>query len=128
MMEENSLAEHVWTRHEKNELFTCVDQNLEGKFDEEEVRRTILVGLACLNPDRLHRPRMRKVVQIFMNPLEPLMKIAESRPTAVRLTLHNSSHSSDSITSECSSKRVPIGGGRSSMDSLPDEMTVVFDD
>ncbi|XP_071905937.1 probable L-type lectin-domain containing receptor kinase S.7 [Coffea arabica] len=60
MMEENSLVDHVWTTHEKNELFTCVDPTLEGKFDEEEVRRSILVGLACMHPDRRHRPRMGK--------------------------------------------------------------------
>nr|XP_027084996.1 probable L-type lectin-domain containing receptor kinase S.5 [Coffea arabica] len=125
MMEENSLVDHVWTTHEKNKLFMCVDPTLEGKFDEEEVRRTILVGLACLHPDRLHRPRMRKVVQIFMNPDEPLMKIADSRPTAVSLPLH-SSHS-DSTASEFSSNKAPAGG-RGSMDSLPDEITVVFDD
>ncbi|XP_027180743.1 L-type lectin-domain containing receptor kinase VIII.1-like [Coffea eugenioides] len=125
MMEENSLVDHVWTTHEKNELFTCVDPTLEGKFDEEEVRRSILVGLACMHPDRRHRPRMRKVVQIFMNPDEPLIKIAVSRPTAVSLPLHSSR--SDSIASEFSSNKAPAEG-KGSMDSFPDEMTVVFDD
>lgn len=127
-LEENSLLDHVWSKHEKDELLASVDKTLlvEGKFghdeeEEQQMRRTILVGLACLHPDRMYRPRMRKVVQIFLNPEEPLMKVPESRPTAVSLSLRSSG--SDSPTSEYdhSTKFKP------SMESIPDEMTVVFD-
>lgn len=127
MMEENSLVDYVWTKHENNELITCVDQTLEGNFDEEQMKRTILVGLGCLHPDRMFRPRMRKVVQILLNPNEPLMKVPQSRPTAINLSLHSSNYSSSdstTITEYNSNKKLPI----SSMELLPDEMTVVFDE
>ncbi|KAI6681384.1 hypothetical protein NL676_035265 [Syzygium grande] len=42
-----------------------------------------LQGLACLHPNSASRPTMRKVVQIFLNPDEPLMELPKSRPSVV---------------------------------------------
>ncbi|KAK3032409.1 LOW QUALITY PROTEIN: hypothetical protein RJ639_036426 [Escallonia herrerae] len=92
IMDENSLVE--FSLYETGTLLKCVDQRLEGNYDEEQVKRTLTVGLACLHPDHLFRPRMRKVVQISMNPNEPLMSLPESRPSAVCVSLYSSSASS----------------------------------
>lgn len=73
-MDENSLVDYVWNLYGKNALLECVDKKLEGsKFDEEEVKRTLIVGLACLHPDSSFRPRIRKVVHILLNPNEPAL-------------------------------------------------------
>ncbi|KAL7166288.1 hypothetical protein ACSBR2_037044 [Camellia fascicularis] len=77
IMDENNLVDSVWTLYEKgvDALLDCVDRLVEGKFDEEEVKRSLVVGLACLHPDFMLRPRMRKVVQVFM---EPPLNLPES--------------------------------------------------
>ncbi|XP_060673270.1 probable L-type lectin-domain containing receptor kinase S.5 [Ziziphus jujuba] len=83
MMEENSLVDHVWILHEKNSLVECVDKMMEGKFEEKQVKRLLVVGLACLLPDSMARPKIRKVLQILLNPNEPLMDLPETRPSSV---------------------------------------------
>ena len=88
IMEENSLVESVWNLHEKGKLLDCVDKELEGKYDETQVRRSLLVGLACLHPDYTLRPRMRKVVHIFMNSDEPLMSLPAACYLALLLQPH----------------------------------------
>ncbi|KAM7459483.1 hypothetical protein LguiA_036477 [Lonicera macranthoides] len=121
MMEENSLVDFVWSLYEKGELLKCVDQMLEGEFYEEQARRSLIVGLACLHPDYMLRPRMRKIVQIFMNPEEPLMKLPESRPSAIYVSLYSSSNSN---TTNFGSNKTPATIG--SMESLPDEISVSY--
>ncbi|XP_021277620.1 L-type lectin-domain containing receptor kinase IX.1-like [Herrania umbratica] len=90
IMEENSLVDYVWNSYGQNELLECVDRRLEGQFDEEQVKRTLTVGLACLHPDSTQRPKIRKVVQIFLNSDEPLMDLPESRPSAVYVSVSSS--------------------------------------
>lgn len=89
-MDENSLVDSVWNLYGKRELIECVDRLLGGKFDEEQVKRSLIVGLACLHPDCGFRPKIRRVVQIFMNPKEPVMELPESRPNSVYVTICSS--------------------------------------
>ncbi|KAL2326624.1 hypothetical protein Fmac_025682 [Flemingia macrophylla] len=79
----NSFVDSVWSLHAQNVLVQCVDKRLEDKFDEEEAIRALMVGLACLHPDSMFRPRMRKVVNILQNPNEPLMELPGVRPNGV---------------------------------------------
>ncbi|KAJ1394995.1 Serine/threonine-protein kinase, active site [Sesbania bispinosa] len=87
IMEENSLVDYVWNLHAQNSLLECVDKQLKNQFDEEEAKRALMVGLACLHPDSMFRPRMRKVVHIFLNPNEPLMELPGMRPTGVYVSV-----------------------------------------
>lgn len=123
VMEEFSLVDSVWSLHENGSLLSCVDRTLKGRFDEEQVRRSLLVGLACLQPDQMQRPKMRKVVQIFLNSDEPLMRLPSSRPTEVCLSLPSSSPSDTATELGCSR----VHGGGSTDDSSPDEMTIQYD-
>ncbi|KAJ0030061.1 hypothetical protein Pint_12379 [Pistacia integerrima] len=93
ILEENSLVDYVWSLHGKNVLLECVDRQLQGKFDEEQVKRTLISGLACLHPDCTLRPKIRKVLQVFLNPNEPLMELPESRPSSVYVSVSSSSSS-----------------------------------
>lgn len=83
IMEENSLVDYVWILHEKNALVEGVDKLLEGDFDEEQVKRALVIGLASLHPDSMTRPKIRKVVQILLNPSEPLVDLPKTRPHSV---------------------------------------------
>lgn len=92
-MEENSLVDIVWKFLGKNAILDCVDELLltgGGVFDEEQARRSLVVGLACVHPDAAKRPRMRKVIQVFLNPEEPLMELPETRPLGVFLSMSSS--------------------------------------
>lgn len=91
LFEENSLVDYVWSLYGKNALLECVDKQLEGEFDEEQVKRTLTVGFASLHPDCMLRPKIRKVVQIFLNPNEPLMDLPHARPNAVYVSVSSAS-------------------------------------
>ncbi|GKD34076.1 probable L-type lectin-domain containing receptor kinase S.5, partial [Tanacetum coccineum] len=97
----------------KGQLLKCVDKNLEGKFNVNQVTRVLMVGLACLHPGSSLRPTMRKVAQVFLNPDEPLMSMPTSRPLVV--TLSFSSSTTNSARGETSTI---------SLQSLPDERAI----
>ncbi|GJR11666.1 probable L-type lectin-domain containing receptor kinase S.5 [Tanacetum coccineum] len=113
IMDENSLVNNVWESYEKGQLLKCVDKNLEGKFNVNQVTRVLMVGLACLHPGSSLRPTMRKVAQVFLNPDEPLMSMPTSRPLVV--TLSFSSSTTNSARGETSTI---------SLQSLPDERAI----
>ncbi|KAG6740348.1 hypothetical protein POTOM_055795 [Populus tomentosa] len=98
IFEQNSLLDYVWSSHGRKTLLEDVDRKLEGKYDEQQVKRTLLVGLACLHPDTKSRPTIRKVEQIFLNPDEPLMEVPESRPDAIFVPLSSSASTTRSAT------------------------------
>ncbi|KAJ7966169.1 Lectin receptor kinase [Quillaja saponaria] len=104
VMEENSLVDYVWNLNARNALLECVDRLLENKFNDEQVKRTLIVGLACLHPDCLFRPKMRKVVHILLNPNEPLIELPEMRPSAVYVSVS----SSTSNTTDFGTRSAPL--------------------
>ncbi|KAJ8484656.1 hypothetical protein OPV22_017141 [Ensete ventricosum] len=100
-------------------ILDAVDRRLDGEFDEVEMRRSLLVGLACSSPDPMTRPGMRNVVQMLSGeadpPFVPVAKPSMSFSTnqhlllslqdsvsdynAMGLNLSMSSSSSSSLTS-----------------------------
>ncbi|XP_019173924.1 PREDICTED: probable L-type lectin-domain containing receptor kinase S.5 [Ipomoea nil] len=129
IMEENSLVDMVWRSYEEGAVLSTVDCRLQdGKFEEEQARRCLIVGLACLHPDRFCRPKMRKVVQIFLNPEEPLMQIPECRPSAVCVSWCSSS--SSSTTTGVGSTNTPFSAATVASNSLqgstPDVVTISY--
>ncbi|KAG6530449.1 L-type lectin-domain containing receptor kinase VIII.1-like [Zingiber officinale] len=67
----SNLVEWVWSLHGDGRILEAVDPRLEGEFDEGEMRRLLLVGLACSSPDSLTRPAMRNVVQMLNGEADP---------------------------------------------------------
>lgn len=99
IMDENSLVDYVWNLYGKNVLIECVDEKLKGsKFDDDEekqVKRMLIVGLACLHPDSTFRPTIRKVVHILLNTNDALMMdLPETRPCGVYVSISSSSAAS----------------------------------
>ncbi|XP_031101979.1 probable L-type lectin-domain containing receptor kinase S.5 [Ipomoea triloba] len=129
IMEENSLVDMVWRSYEEGAVLSVVDSRLQdGKFEEEQARRCLIVGLACLHPDRFFRPKMRKVVQIFLNHEEPLMQIPECRPSAVCVSWCSSS--SSSTTTGVGYANTPMSAAAAASNSLqgptPDVVTISY--
>ncbi|GLT43619.1 hypothetical protein SLA2020_175570 [Shorea laevis] len=113
-MDVNSLVDNVWNLYGEKALLDCVDPLLEGKFEEEQMKWSLTVGLACLHPDSTHRPKIRKVLQIFMNPNEPLKESPESRPCTVYVTVCSSA----STTTDFGSSSLPPPPPKSSSDQI----------
>ncbi|KAI4316316.1 hypothetical protein L6164_024307 [Bauhinia variegata] len=44
--EENGLVDYVWNLHSQNALLECADKQLKNQFDEKEVKRALMTGLA----------------------------------------------------------------------------------
>ncbi|KAH1039499.1 hypothetical protein J1N35_041242 [Gossypium stocksii] len=81
-----NLVEWVWSLRREGRLLAAADARLEGDFDEGEMRRVLLVGLACSHPDPLARPTMRGVVQMLVGeaqvPIVPKAKPSMSFSTS----------------------------------------------
>lgn len=67
-----NLVDWVWGLHSQGKIIEAADKRLNGEFREEEMRKLLLVGLSCANPDSSARPSMRKVLQILNNEAEPV--------------------------------------------------------
>ncbi|KAF2312083.1 hypothetical protein GH714_028001 [Hevea brasiliensis] len=84
---------------ERRKIVMAADARLEGEFDENEMRRVLLVGLACSHPDPLARPTMRTVVQMFEGEAEVPI-VPRAKPTMSFSTSHLLLSLQDSV-SDC---------------------------
>jgi len=83
-----NLVESVWSLHREGRLLMAADPRLGGEFDDGEMRRVLLVGLACSHPDPLTRPTMRGVVQMLVGEAEvPL--VPRTKPSTGFSTSHS---------------------------------------
>lgn len=85
----SNLVEWVWSLHREGRLLMAADTRLDGEFEEAEMRKVLLVGLACSHPDPQARPTMRGVVQMLTGeaevPLVPRAKPSTSFSTSYLL-------------------------------------------
>lgn len=75
-----NLVDWVWGLHSEGNIIETADKRLNGEFDIEEMRRLLLVGLSCANPDSSMRPSMRRVLQMLANEAD-LPTIPKSKPS-----------------------------------------------
>ncbi|XP_074268884.1 L-type lectin-domain containing receptor kinase VIII.1-like [Silene latifolia] len=75
-----NLVDWVWSLHKEGRLLVAADGRLNGEYDEEEMRRVLLVGLACSHPDPTVRPTMRVVVQMLVGETEVPI-VARTKPS-----------------------------------------------
>ncbi|KAK6126189.1 hypothetical protein DH2020_040070 [Rehmannia glutinosa] len=112
-----NLVEWVWGLHREGDLMAAVDPRLGCEFNEAEMRRAILVGLACSNPDPMGRPSMRGVVQMLLGdcdvPIVPRTKPTLSYSTShLLLSLQDSvSDLNEMITLSTTSSENSFSGG-----------------
>lgn len=113
-----SLVEWVWGLHKEGRLLEAADPRLNGEYDEGEMRRVLLVGLACSHPDPLARPTMRVVVQMLVGeaevPIVPRAKPSMSFTTSqLLLSLQDTVSDCNAMLtiSTSSSENSFLGGG-----------------
>ena len=108
----------------------AVDPRLGGEYDEGEMRRVLLVGLACSSPEPERRPGMRAVVQMLSGEADPPF-VPAARPSmsfsanhqlllslqdsvsdynALGLNLSDEDSSSDSLSSSSLTSTLRKGG------------------
>lgn len=75
-----NLVDWVWGLHGEGRIVEAADERLNGDFNEEEMKRLLLVGLSCANPDCSERPSMRRAVQILNGDAPPL-RVARRKPS-----------------------------------------------
>ncbi|XP_073272139.1 probable L-type lectin-domain containing receptor kinase S.7 [Primulina huaijiensis] len=81
-----NLVDWVWRLYSEGKIVKAADVRMKGEFEEEEMKKLLVLGLSCANPDSMERPTMRKVFQILNNEAEPLV-VPRAKPS---LTFSNS--------------------------------------
>ncbi|OVA18115.1 Protein kinase domain [Macleaya cordata] len=111
----SNLVEFVWNLHREGRLLEAVDVKIAGEFDEGDMMKVILVGLACSNPDPSARPTMRCVVQMLLGEAEVPI-VPKSKPSMCFSTTHLLLSLQDSV-SDCN-EMITISTSSSSDDSF----------
>ncbi|GLU21462.1 hypothetical protein SLE2022_376000 [Rubroshorea leprosula] len=77
-----NLVDWVWGLHTDGRILEAADKRLSGEFKEEEMRKLLLVGLSCADPDSAERPSMRRVLQILNNEAESVF-VPKTKPSLI---------------------------------------------
>ncbi|WMV52343.1 hypothetical protein MTR67_045728 [Solanum verrucosum] len=93
----SNLVEWVWGVHREGNLLNAADSRLCGEFDEQEMRRVLMIGLACSHPDPTARPTMRGVVQMLEGESE-IPIVPRTRPSMSFSTSHLLMSLQDSVS------------------------------
>ncbi|RLM73295.1 hypothetical protein C2845_PM15G15570 [Panicum miliaceum] len=118
--EQNVLLDWVQEHERKGAALDTVDPRLCGKYDADEARLAIRLGLACAHPLPDARPGMRQVVQY----LEGDAPMPEAAPTFVSYTMlalmQNDGFDSFAMSfpSTATSSASPVSGGFSAVSGL----------
>ncbi|KAI3755397.1 hypothetical protein L1987_55194 [Smallanthus sonchifolius] len=75
------LLEYVWELYGTQTLLEAVDPGLGSNFEEEELKRLMIVGLWCVHPDSELRPSMRQAIKV-LNSEAPLPLLPSKMPVA----------------------------------------------
>ncbi|KAI7731503.1 hypothetical protein M8C21_015289, partial [Ambrosia artemisiifolia] len=85
MAPECLLTEWVWELYGAGTLLEGVDPSLGSDFDEEEIKRLMIVGLWCVHPDSESRPSMRHAIKV-LNSEASIPLLPPNMPVASYLT------------------------------------------
>ncbi|KAL8160496.1 hypothetical protein V2J09_002033 [Rumex salicifolius] len=77
------LVDWVWSLHRDGSVIEAVDRRMgEDEVVGDEVKRVLLLGLACMHPMRCERPKTHDIVQILSGSV-PGPDVPLSKPTFV---------------------------------------------
>ncbi|KAK8259435.1 hypothetical protein V6Z11_D13G055400 [Gossypium hirsutum] len=62
---EINIVEWLWGLYAKTKHIEAADPRLEGKFNEEQMERLMIVGLSCAHPDFNSRPSIKQVIRML---------------------------------------------------------------
>ncbi|CAM8884604.1 unnamed protein product [Rhodiola kirilowii] len=81
-----NLVDWVWGLYSEGNIIKAADKRLNGEFKVQDMKKLLLIGLSCANPDASERPNMRRVLQILKCEAKPVL-VPKTKPT---LTFSNS--------------------------------------
>ncbi|KAL8264594.1 hypothetical protein R6Q59_022724 [Mikania micrantha] len=97
------IVEWVWEQYGAATILKAVDPRLQLDFNEDEVKRLMMVGLWCVHPDSKLRPSMRQVIQVLNSeaslPILPSKMPVASYVTTLMPLLSGGSNSDFSTSS-----------------------------
>ncbi|KAL2523789.1 putative L-type lectin-domain containing receptor kinase S.7 [Abeliophyllum distichum] len=99
-----NLVDWVWRMYSEGKIIEAADQRMNGEFKEEEMKRLLLIGLSCANPDSTERPSMRRVFQILNNEADPVV-VPKVKPSLI--FMNSLPLSIDQIVSDCEECSTP---------------------
>lgn len=76
-----NLVDWVWRLHSQGKIVEAADKRLNGEFKEEEMKKLLLLGLSCANPDSNERPTMTRVLQILNDKSEAKIFVPKEKPS-----------------------------------------------
>ncbi|XWS39807.1 hypothetical protein CRYUN_Cryun18bG0086200 [Craigia yunnanensis] len=116
------LVEWVWELYGRENILNAADPRLSDNYDEEQMERLLLVGLACAHPNYFARPSIMQVVDILgfkaQLPVLPMEMPVPEYIAAHRANIVASSASNSSHTSASNRSQAQFSGSSSSSDSL----------
>ncbi|XXG60140.1 hypothetical protein AAC387_Pa04g2113 [Persea americana] len=105
----NSILDWLWDLYERERVLDAVDPQLNGVFDEEQMKLVLKVGLACCHPNPNERPSMRLVLQVLSGEA-PAPTLPVEKPTFMWPLMPSNSEFAPTSLEEQS-----CGGGRLTM-------------
>uniref|UniRef100_A0ACD5ZIV6 Uncharacterized protein n=1 Tax=Avena sativa TaxID=4498 RepID=A0ACD5ZIV6_AVESA len=113
------LVQWVWESYAEGTILEAADARLDGKFDEQEMERVMVVGLWCGQPDPGLRPSIRQAVSVLR--LEaPLPSLPANMPVPAYMM---PSPADDSLGSSVTIGGVGSGSGGGSEDASTTQST-----
>ncbi|XP_011626487.2 probable L-type lectin-domain containing receptor kinase S.5 [Amborella trichopoda] len=85
-----TLVDHVWALYREGRVLEVVDHRLHGKYDQDDARRLLHLGLACSHTKPTERPRTETIAQViarsvpppYVPPFRPLLELDAGSSTA----------------------------------------------
>ncbi|KAI3969469.1 hypothetical protein MKX01_020030 [Papaver californicum] len=74
-----NLVDWVWSLHSEGKIIVAADKRLNGEYNEDQMKKLLLVGLSCANPSSIERPSMRRVLQILNDEAEVIKYLRRNR-------------------------------------------------
>lgn len=73
----NSMVTWIWRLYNEDRLLDSVDRRLDGQYEDDEMGRVLVLGLACCHPNPHERPSMRAILKVLIGEEDPPILPAE---------------------------------------------------
>ncbi|KAJ3674836.1 hypothetical protein LUZ60_005452 [Juncus effusus] len=78
--DEATLIEFVWDHYGRQEILQAADERINGEYDEQEMERVLVVGLWCVHPSYIERPRISQAISV-LKLSTPLPDLPSNKPS-----------------------------------------------
>ena len=62
----NNMVAWIWGLYSNGMILDAVDSSLNGEFEDDEMRRILVLGLACCHPNPHERSSMRTILKVLI--------------------------------------------------------------